>query len=50
MKLFNFMNCRASWTLDKLHGSLLRHQIKHTKSNIKDFMKMVDEFRIKNLA
>ena len=22
MKLFNFMNCRASWTPDKLHGSL----------------------------
>ena len=22
MKLFNFMNCRVSWTPDKLHGSL----------------------------
>ena len=22
MKLFNFLNCRASWTADKLHGSL----------------------------
>ena len=22
MKLFNFMNCRVSWTSDKLHGSL----------------------------
>ena len=22
MKLFDFMNCRVSWTPDKLHGSL----------------------------
>ena len=28
----------------------IRHQIRHTKCDIKDFMKMVDEFRTKNTA
>ena len=57
MKLFNFMNCRASWTPDKLHGSLhpslkkrsLR-RIRHTECDIKDFTKMKDEFRTKNIS
>ena len=41
MKLFNFMNFRASWTLDKLHGSLHLSPNQTVKCDIKDFMKMV---------
>ena len=57
MKLLNFMNFRASWTPDKLHGSLHPLQkkpsfrcIRHTECDIKDFMKMVDEFKTKNIT
>ena len=28
----------------------IRHQIRHTKSDIKEFTQMVDEFRTKNVA
>ena len=28
----------------------IRHQIKHTKSDINEFTEMVDEFRTKNVA
>ena len=35
---------------DKLHGSLHPHQINHTKCDIKNLTKMVDELRTKNIA
>ena len=57
IKLFNFMNCRASWTQDKLHESLplpprkrYLRCVRHTKCDINDFSKMTDEFRTKNIA
>ena len=57
MKLFDFMNCRASWTPDKLHGSphpprkkTSLRCIRHTECDIKDFLKRVDEFRTNNIA
>ena len=57
VKLFHFMNCLASWMPDKLHGSLPPPSkkrslccIRHIECNIKDFTRMVDEFRTKNIA
>ena len=50
MKLFYFMNCQVSWTPDKLHRSLHPDQTRHTKCDIKDFTKVGDEFRTKNIA
>ena len=35
---------------DKLHGSLHPHQINHTKCDIKNFTKMVDELRTKEYS
>ena len=49
MKLFNFMNCRASWMPDKLHGSL-HPPPNQAYQEIKAFTEMVDEFRTKNVA
>ena len=45
MKLFNFMNCQTSCM-----DFFIRHQIRHTESDIKEFTKMVDEFRTKNVG
>ena len=56
MKLFKFMNCQASWTQDKLHGSLSANKkrplrcIRPIDCAIKDFTKIVDEFRTEDIA
>ena len=50
MKLFNFMNCQIVGRETSCMDLFIRHQIRHTKCDIKDFMKMVDEFRTKNMA
>ena len=56
MKPFKFMKCRASWAPEKLHGSLPLPPKKDssialgTECDFKDFTKMVDELRTKNIA
>ena len=49
MKLFNFINCRASWMPGKLHGSL-HPPPNQAYQEIKAFTEMVDEFGTKNVA
>ena len=49
-------NCLVSWIVGQVGRQTscmdlsIRHQIRHTKCDIKDFMKMVDQFRAKNIA
>ena len=56
MKPFKFMKCRASWAPEKLHGSLPLPPKKDssialgTECDFKDFTKMMDELRTKNIA
>ena len=48
MKLFNFIGQIGRQT--SCMDLSIRHQIRHTKFDIKEFMEMVDEFRTKNVA
>ena len=50
MKLFNIMNGRASGRQTSCMDLSIHHQIRHIKSNIKEFTEMVDEVKTKNVA
>ena len=49
-------NCLISWIVEQVGrqrscmGLFIHHQIRHTKCDIKDFTRMVDESRTKNIA
>ena len=49
-------NCFISWIAGQVGRQTsfmdlsIRHQIRHTKSDIKEFTETVDEFRTKNVA